>query len=80
MQRYELHPPSSEQQQVLDNITQYNIIVDSVAGSGKTTTNLHIASVYKNKSILLLRPDLMKEWNWEKNIKKETMHKMGFIL
>ena len=49
-----LQNPSQEQIQIIDNIESNNIIVDAVAGSGKTTTNLHIAKKYRNKSILLL--------------------------
>ena len=49
-----LQNPSQEQIQIINNIETSNIIVDAVAGSGKTTTNLHIAKKYRNKSILLL--------------------------
>lgn len=38
------------QQLLLNN----NVVVDSVAGSGKTTCNLHIAKYFHNKHILLL--------------------------
>ena len=38
------------QQLLLNN----NVVVDSVAGSGKTTCNLHIAKHFNNKNILLL--------------------------
>lgn len=49
-----LNEPSDEQKAIVDNLNEYNIIVDSVAGSGKTTTVLHIAKKYINQSILLL--------------------------
>lgn len=45
---------SDEQKSIIDRLENHNIIVDSVAGSGKTTTNLYIASFYENKNILLL--------------------------
>jgi hypothetical protein len=45
---------SVEQKNVIDNLMTHNVCVDSVAGSGKTTTNLYIATKYKNKNILLL--------------------------
>ena len=32
----------------------FNVLVDSVAGSGKTTTNLHIAKALPHYKILLL--------------------------
>ena len=50
----ELPNPSNEQKEVINNLKKYNLIVDSVAGSGKTTTNLHIATKYKKDNILLL--------------------------
>ena len=45
---------SYEQQIIIKNINLYNIIVDSVPGSGKTTTNIFIAKAYPDKKILLL--------------------------
>lgn len=46
---------SNEQAQIINLLKlNYNIIVDSVAGSGKTTTNLSIAKEFNEKSILLL--------------------------
>lgn len=51
---YELKPASEEQQRAIDDFANYNIIVDSVAGSGKTTLCLHIAKTYPERKILLL--------------------------
>lgn len=45
---------SIEQQTVLKSLNENNVIVDSVAGSGKTTTILHIGKEYENDDILLL--------------------------
>lgn len=45
---------SEEQIKIIKAIKENNVIVDSVAGSGKTTTNLFIAKEYSNKKILLL--------------------------
>ena len=45
---------SDEQANILINLEQNNVVVDSVAGSGKTTTNLYIAKKFKNDRILLL--------------------------
>jgi hypothetical protein len=49
-----LRPASAEQQAVIEAAGRSNVIVDSVAGSGKTTTVLHIAKTYPLESILLL--------------------------
>ena len=49
-----LSVPSNEQKYIIQCIKDNNVIVDSVAGSGKTTTVLHIAETYKNEQILLL--------------------------
>jgi superfamily I DNA/RNA helicase len=46
--------PSQEQQRILDKLKDSNLVVDSVAGSGKTTTNLHVATTYPELNILLL--------------------------
>ena len=62
-----LFPASNEQLQIIDNIENFNIIVNAVAGSGKTTTNLHIAKRYKKKSILLL--------TYNKELKMESRKK-----
>uniref|UniRef100_A0A6C0IYA5 UvrD-like helicase C-terminal domain-containing protein n=1 Tax=viral metagenome TaxID=1070528 RepID=A0A6C0IYA5_9ZZZZ len=60
--------PSDEQIKVIENIDNNNIIVDSVAGSGKTTTNLHIAKKYPNLNILLL--------TYNSKLKLETRQKV----
>lgn len=60
---------SPEQAQVLKNISKYNVVVDSVAGSGKTTCNLHIAYHYKNSNILLL--------TYNSRLKIETREKVA---
>lgn len=46
--------PSDEQINIIDKIQTNNVIVNAVAGSGKTTTNLHIANKYQHQKILLL--------------------------
>lgn len=45
---------SEEQYKIIKSIKENNVIVDSVAGSGKTTTNIFIAKEYPEKNILLL--------------------------
>lgn len=50
-----IQPASQEQLTVLDELNHNNnVIIDSVAGSGKTTCNLHIAKYFKDSNILLL--------------------------
>ena len=50
-----LPPISDEQQNVVNSISKcQNVIVESVAGSGKTTCNIYIAKSCPTKSILLL--------------------------
>ena len=58
---YEIQNPyilpsiSKNQIQIVENLKQNNnIIVESVAGSGKTTTILHCATLLYNIKILLL--------------------------
>lgn len=46
--------PSEEQLQIVKSLKENNVIVDSVAGSGKTTTIIFIAKEYPNRKILLL--------------------------
>ena len=50
----ELPVYSEEQYNVIKCLETNNVVVDSVAGSGKTTCNLHIATYFADKSILLL--------------------------
>jgi len=49
-----LNEASDEQKAIIDSIKDHNVKVNSVAGSGKTTTVLHMAKQYKDESILLL--------------------------
>ena len=59
---------SDEQSSVINLLKTTNLIVDSVAGSGKTTTNLFIAKHYKECNILLL--------TYNKKLKFETRDKV----
>ena len=64
-----LHSPSSEQTYIIECLLpDQNVCVDSVAGSGKTTTNLHIARAYPQSQILLL--------TYNANLRLETRHKV----
>lgn len=55
MSVYKLSPMSVEQEKIVHSVvSNNNVIVDSVAGSGKTTTCLHICSQLPHKRILIL--------------------------
>lgn len=62
-----LNPPSKEQEIVIREIRNNNVFVNAVAGSGKTTTTLHIANKYPTIKILLL--------TYNANLKMETRRK-----
>ena len=50
-----LPPASQEQDEIIRTLDEgYNIIVNSVAGSGKTTTSLHVAQRFPHLQVLLL--------------------------
>lgn len=60
-----LPPPSPEQQLIVEAVRNgKNVLVDAVAGSGKTTSILHIARAMPEASILLL--------TYNKRLKEET--------
>ncbi len=45
---------SKEQQAIVDSFATHNLVVNAVAGSGKTTTILSVAQLYPQKSFLML--------------------------
>jgi len=59
---------TEEQQEIVDAIGTNNVIVDAIAGSGKTTTVLSIAKQHYKKSILLL--------TYNKKLELETKEKI----
>jgi hypothetical protein len=64
---------SEEQVRVVKSVSTHNVICDSIAGSGKTTTILGIAGAYPEQKILLL--------TYNQRLKSETRMKaleMGF--
>ncbi len=63
-----MHLPnaSEEQLEVINSINTSNVLVDSVAGSGKTVTVLHIGSTYKVSTLLL---------TYNRRLKSETKQK-----
>ena len=54
MDNFELPLASKQQLHVVKCLETHNVIIDSVAGCGKTTTNLYIASKFPDAKILLL--------------------------
>jgi len=63
-----LNKPSNEQQNIINQIIANNIIVDAVAGSGKTTTILHIALKYVKLKILVV--------TYNTKLRLETLNKI----
>ena len=59
---------SKEQQQIIHYLQKGNVIVDAVAGSGKTTTNLYVAKQLRSQNILLL--------TYNARLKDETRNKV----
>lgn len=66
-----LNAASPEQKQVIIALSKSNVVCDSVAGSGKTTTILHIAKKYSSKNILLL--------TYNAKLKMETRSKVNTL-
>lgn len=67
---YILPDASLEQQQVIKEIEINNLVVDSVAGSGKTTCILHLAEKYASSKILLLTYNARLKLETRQKIKK----------
>lgn len=63
-----LPEPTEEQLAIIQEITTCNLIVDAVAGSGKTTTILNAAKYHPDKRFLLI--------TYNKNLKLETQDKI----
>jgi hypothetical protein len=51
---FSLPPPTAEQQEAIDKLAEFNLLVNAVAGSGKTTLILHLARAYPTWSFLVL--------------------------
>lgn len=60
--------PTSEQLQIVKEINNSNVVIDCVAGSGKSFSALLIAKAYSQKKILLL--------TYNKRLKLETRQRM----
>ena len=60
---------SNEQNEIIQGLkNNNNVVVNSVAGSGKTTSNLHIALYFTQCNILLL--------TYNAKLKKETRERV----
>jgi superfamily I DNA/RNA helicase len=64
----ELPPISSYQENAIIELKTNNIIIDSVAGCGKTTTNMYIGKIFNTSNILLL--------TYNSKLKLETREKV----
>ena len=71
-----LPEPSKEQINVISQLKNYNVVVDSVAGSGKTTCNLHIAKKFSDSNILLLTYNAKLKIETRNKVKKLGLHNM----
>lgn len=65
---YFLPPKTEEQELVIKQLEANNLIIEAVAGSGKTTTSLYIAKHFENLKILLL--------TYNAKLKEETRKKV----
>lgn len=81
-----MHPLSEEQQHILELVMEgKNVVVDAVAGTGKTTLVLGIAAALKNKKILqvtynaALRKDVQQRVGEEEltNLQVHTYHSLA---
>lgn len=68
--------PTNEQIKIINSL-EHNIIIDSVAGSGKTTTNLFIAQNNINKNILLLTYNSKLKLETKEKIIKYNIHNLN---
>lgn len=50
----ERHKMTEEQKEIVESLSHSNVIVNAVAGSGKTTTILFLAKAYPEKEIMLI--------------------------
>ena len=66
-----LPKPSAEQQIIIDASIDHNLIINSVAGSGKTTTIMHIAKASQDDKILLL--------TYNAHLKNETRQRINAL-
>jgi hypothetical protein len=68
---------SKEQNNIIEQLNDYNVIVDSVAGCGKTTTNLFIAKHYNKLNILLLTYNSKLKVETKERVKLHNIDNLG---
>ena len=66
--------PSYKQKVVINVVGNNNVLVDSVAGSGKTTTILHIAMHYPEDNILVLTYNKKLQLDTQEKLRKLTIN------
>jgi ATP-dependent exoDNAse (exonuclease V) beta subunit len=66
--KYKLAVPTLEQKNIIDAFEEYNVMVNAVAGSGKTTTILNVVSSFPNETFLVL--------TYNQKLKEETRTKV----
>ncbi len=76
MESYTLHPPSQEQNEAIQSFQNHNILVDSVAGSGKTTLCLHLAQQNPHSSILLLTYNAKLKLETRQKVERLGIHNL----
>lgn len=69
---FALKPASVEQLAIVEALGDNNLIVDAVAGSGKTTVVLHAAQRYKHSRILLL--------TYNSRLRAETQERLNALV
>lgn len=68
---YTLPEKSEEQEKIVAAVERGNVLVDAVAGSGKTTTILHIGQQYQDQRMLIL--------TYNSRLKDETRMKIASL-
>ncbi|MBN0919135.1 AAA family ATPase [[Mycoplasma] gypis] len=71
MENFYLNQMTFEQENIVKAVQKHNLIVQAYAGSGKTTTILHIAKNYPNLKILIL--------TYNKRLQNETKTKLEYL-
>jgi superfamily I DNA/RNA helicase len=72
-----LHKPSSEQQIILDHVSAgKHVIVNAVAGSGKSTTILSVAHAFPDKQILQITYNSMLRHEMKEKVHKAHLENL----
>lgn len=72
-----MREPSNEQRLITNSVKNgFSVLIDSVAGSGKTTTNLWIAKNMYDKKILLLTYNRRLRLETQERVEKESINNL----